>query len=175
MGNMLSVRTSDFEELARHPERASEGVTLVPGLSTSTFVAPLSFLQDLANDPDPRQRLADLADALIEEEYAYAMTVLTERDTGIYNTLWFLPAPGIQHGPRVKVMINPARTSRPGGRQATVPFDRNKPAEGDISPALERQVRDWIDLNRDALTKAWNLEYEGTSDFLDALKPLPKQ
>jgi hypothetical protein len=173
MSEMFDITVQSFDELAQHPERARHGATLVPGMSL--FVAPISLLQDLAKAPDAGQRLADFADALIEEEYAYAMTVLTERNTGIYNTLWFLPAPGIQHGPRVKVMIDPARTSRPGGKQAAVPFDRSKPAEGDISPALERDVRDWIDLNRDALMKAWNLEYEGTSDFLDALKPLPKK
>jgi|SRR5579871_396415 hypothetical protein len=169
----IRVRSSAFEELAAHPELAREGATVVSG--TGAFVLPISLLQDMATAPDARQRLADLADALIEEEYAFAMTVLNEDDTGIFNTLWFQPAPGIAHGPRIKVMIDPPKAVRPGGQQATVPFDPDKPAEGGISSALERQVRAFIELNRDALLKEWNREFGSTREFLAAIKPLPKK
>jgi hypothetical protein len=167
------VRSSDFSDLAIHPERARDGVTVVPG--TGTAVLPITLLDDIAKAPDAQQRLADVVDALIEEEYAFAMTVLDEDDTGIFNNLWYQPAPGIQHGPRIKVMLDPARAVRPGGKQASVPFDPNKAAEGDISPALERQVRDFIELNREALLKEWNREFGSTKQFLAALQPLPKK
>ncbi len=166
----IPVRSSDFSELASHPERAQEAATVVPG--TGTAVLPITLLTGIVASPDARQRLADFVDALIEEEYAFAMTVLNEDDTGIFNTLWFQPAPGIQHGPRIKVMIDPAKAVSPGGQQASVPFDPDKPVQGDIPLALERQVRAFIELNREALLKEWNREFGSTREFLAAIKPL---
>jgi hypothetical protein len=174
MLDRITIRSAAFEELMAHPELAGEtnSATVVTG--TEAFVAPISLLRELAKAPDAGQRLADIADALIEEEYAFALTVLDEDDTGIRNSLWFQPAPGIQHGPRIKVMIDPAKAVRPGGEQATVPFDPDKQAEGDISHALERQVRAFIELNREALMKEWNREFDSSKKFLAAIKPLPK-
>jgi hypothetical protein len=173
MGYDIPVRSSDFSELAAHPELAREGATVVSG--TGAFVLPIRLLAEMATAPDARQRLADIADALIEEEYAFAMTVLDEDDTGIVNTLWFQPAPGIQRRPLIKVMVNPATAVRPGGHQASVPFDPDKPAERDISPALERQMRAFIELNREVLLKEWNRQFKSTKAFLAAIKPLPKK
>lgn len=169
----IPVRSNDFTELASHPELARDGATVVPG--TGAFVLPITLLAEMAAAPDAQQRLADFADALIEEEYAFAVTVLNEDDTGIYNTLWFQPAPGIQHGPRIKVMIDPATAVSPGGKQASVPFDPDKPAQGDIPPPLERQVREFIELNREALLREWNRGFASTKQFLAALRPLPKK
>jgi hypothetical protein len=81
----------------------------------------------------------ELADSLIEEEFAYATAIL-DRTTQASPRTRFQPAPGIQHGPHNKVMIDPAFAMWPGGKQATVPFDPTKKAEGEISPALECQV-----------------------------------
>jgi hypothetical protein len=173
MGYDIPVRSSDFSELAAHPELAREGATVVPG--TGAFVLPITLLAEMATAPDARQRLANFADALIVEEYAFAITMLDEDDTGIVNSLRFQPAPGIQHGPRIKVMIDPATAVRPGGQQASVPFDPDRPAEGNISLALERQVRAFIELNRDVLLKEWNREFKSTKAFLAAIKPLPKK
>jgi hypothetical protein len=69
-------------------------------------------------------------------------------------------------------MIDPAHTVHPGGKQASVPFDPNRKAEGDIPPALEREVRAFIALNHDALMKEWNREFASTREFLDAVRPL---
>jgi hypothetical protein len=87
------ISTIALDELSAHSEFVREGAAVVSG--TGAFVAPISLLKELAGAPDAGQRIADLADALIEEEYAFAMTVLGELDTGISNTLWFQPAPGI--------------------------------------------------------------------------------
>lgn len=169
----IPISTIALDELPAHAEFVRQGTAAVVS-GTGTFLAPISILKEIAGAPDAGQRLADFIDALIEEDYAFAMTVLSEADTGIHNTLWFQPAPGIQHGPQIKVMIDPAKTVRPGGKQASVPFDPTRKAEGDIAPALERQVRAFIELNRDALLKEWNREFASTREFLDALKPLPR-
>jgi hypothetical protein len=165
------VRSSDFGELASHPELAQESATVIPGTGTAV---PITLLTEIASAPDARERLADIADALIEEEYAFAMTVLNEEDTGIFNTLWFQRAPGIRDGPRIKVMIDPAKAVSPGRKQPSIPFDPGKPVQGDISPALERQVRDFIELNREALLREWTRGFGSTRQFLAALRPLPE-
>jgi hypothetical protein len=53
-----------------------------------------------------------------------------------------------------------------------VPFDQ--PAIGPIPTQLERQVRQFIDLNRDALLEYWGLADGGptTDEFTARLKPI---
>jgi hypothetical protein len=174
MGTM-EIATRDVTELTIHPEllRQTGTATVVSG--TGAFFAQISTLQEIAAAPDAAKQLEAMVEALLEKQFEYAMTILDEDDTGIKNNLWFQPVPGGQHGPRIKVMIDPLRAVRPGGKEATVPFDSNAPATGDISSALEGQVRAFIDLNRDVLIKYWNLEYASTKKFLAELKPLPRR
>jgi hypothetical protein len=170
----VTVRSSELAELTEKPELIQQAGTATLVTGTGAFISQISTLQEIAGAPDVRERLEDFVEALLEEEYAFAMTVLDEDDTGIRNSLWFQPTPGIRHGPRIKVMIDPMKAVRPGGKQATVPFAPDKPAEGDISQALERQVRAFIELNREVLMKEWNREFESSKKFLAAIKPLPK-
>jgi hypothetical protein len=57
--------------------------------------------------------------------------------------------------------------------EATVPFAKDKFASGPISPALERQVRAFIELNKPVLVDYWNLKIS-TNKFLSRLRPLPR-
>jgi hypothetical protein len=97
------------------------------------------------------------------------MAILGTEVTGIENTLWFLPVPTGQHGPRIKVAIDPPHAIRQGGTD--VPFDEEKPASGPISPALERQVRTFIEDNKAALLDYWNLVIT-TDKFIARLRPI---
>jgi hypothetical protein len=170
----ITIRSSDFGELAKNPEfHQPHTATVVQG--TGTFVAPISLLRDIARAPDAVRQLEDVIEALTEQEFLYAMAILDADDTGIANTLWFIPVPEGQHGPRIKVAIDPPRAVRPGGVEATVPFDRDQPATGPIPPALERQVREFIELNCDALLKYWRLEFPSTRKFISQLRPLPRR
>ncbi len=137
----ISIRSSDLNELVNKPEliRQAGTATLVSG--TGTFIAPISMLREIAGAPDAVQQLEDIVEALAEQEQLYAMAILGAAVTGIANTLWYIPVPEGQHGPRIKVAIDPPYAKRPGGTEATVPFDEGKPASGPITPALERQVR----------------------------------
>jgi hypothetical protein len=65
--------------------------------------------------------------------------------------------PTSQHGPRIKVAIDPPDSIRQGGVEATVLFAADKPASDPIPPALERQVRAFIELNKPMLMDYWNL------------------
>jgi hypothetical protein len=78
-----------------------------------------------------------------------------------------------QHDPTIEVAIDPPDASRQGGVAATVPFAQDKSASGPISPALERQVRAFIELNKPVLVDYWNLKIS-TNKFLSQLRPLPR-
>src|SRR5262249_61490529 len=90
---------------------------------------------------------------------------------GMATPLWSTPAPEGQHGPGIKVAMDPPHAKRPGGAEATVPFDEGKPASGPIPPALERQVRAFIALNKQALLDYWNLTTT-TDEFVTQLRPI---
>jgi len=167
----VTIRSSELAELTNHPELMQEAgtVTVVPG--TGAFVAPISTLRRLAEAPDAAQQLEEIAEALAEREQLYAMAILGSAVTGIANTLWYIPVPDGQHGPRIKVAIDPPHAKRPGGAEATVPFDEAEPMSGPIPPALERQVRAFIALNKPALLDYWNLKTT-TDEFVAQLRPI---
>src|SRR5215475_12412865 len=98
----VTIRSSELAELTNHPELIQEAgtVTVVPG--TGAFVAPISMLRTLAEAPDAVQQLGEIAEALAEQEQLYAMAILGSAVTGIANTLWYIPVPEGQHGPRIK-------------------------------------------------------------------------
>jgi hypothetical protein len=167
----VTIRSSELAELTNHPELIQDAgtVTVMPG--TGAFVAPISMLRRLAEAPDAAQQLGDIAEALAEQEQLYAMAILGSAVTGIANTLWYIPVPEGRHGPRIKVAIDPPQAKRPGGIEATVPFDEGKPASGPILPALERQVRAFIALNKPALLDYWSLKTT-TDEFVTQLRPI---
>src|SRR5262249_29780980 len=123
--------------------------------------------------PDAGQKLGDMVEALLEQEFAYAMAILDVDVTGIENILWFQPVPTGQHGPRIKVAIAPPYAIRQGGVEATVPFSQYKSASGPSATALERRVRAFIELNKPVLMDYWNLKIS-TNKFLSQLRPLPR-
>ena len=168
----VTIRSSDIAELAAKPELMKENGTATVVAGTGAFVAPISVLREISGAPDAVQQLANMVEGLAEQEYLYAMAILGTKVTGLANTLYYLPVPEGQHGPRIKVAIDPAHTFRRGGIEATVPFDEGKPASGGpISPALEGQVRAFIAVNRAALLAYWNLE-TSTDEFIAALRPI---
>jgi hypothetical protein len=133
---------------------------------------PIAILLDIAGAPDAGRQLKELVGALQEQEFAYATAILDTDDTGIENTLWFTPVPGGVDGPRIKVAIDPAKAIRDSGLTGTVPFDAS--AVEQISPALEKQVRAFIELNRDVLMRYWRLDPSITSSkkFAELLRPI---
>jgi hypothetical protein len=167
------VRSADIGELTEHPEIAQQNGTATVLAGTGAFVAPISMLREIAAAPDAGQKLGDIVEALLEQEFQYAMAILDADVTGIENILWFQPVPTGEHGPRIKVAIDPPDSIRQGGVEATVPFAADKPASGPIPPALERQVRAFIELNKPALMDYWNLKIT-TNKFLLQLRPLPR-
>src|SRR5216684_1732862 len=149
----VTVRSSDLGELTNHPELAQQSGTATVLAGTGAFIAQISMLQEIAAAPDAGRKLGDMVEALLEQEFAYAMAILDVDVTGIENILWFQPVPTGQHGPRVKVAIDPPDAIRQGG--------------------LERQVRAFIELNKPVLMDYWNLKIS-TNKFLSQLRPLSR-
>jgi len=164
----ITIRSSEPAEFAEHPERVLEAGSVTSMIGTGTFVAPIAMLRDLAKMS--REEIEDLADALAEQELQ-AMARLGSKVTGINHTLWFIPTLGGRHGPRIKVAIDPKQATRLGGKEASVPFDRDKPASGNIPTRLEFQVRQFIELNQAALLAYWNDE-TSTDEFIAQLRPI---
>jgi hypothetical protein len=169
----ITIRSSELAELTDKPELIQQAGTATVVAGTGAFVAPISVLREIAGAPDAIQQLEDMVEALAEQEQLYAMAILGSVVTGIANTLWYIPVPEGQHGPRIKVAIDPPHAKRPGGTEATVPFGEGKPASGAITPALERQVRAFIELNKAALLDYWNLNTT-TDEFVAQLRPINK-
>jgi hypothetical protein len=145
--------------------------TITPSSSGTAAVVPIEWLQQINASGVRPGELEQLLEALNRsQEIEDAIAVLDEDDTGIENTLWFIPAAGAQHGPRIKVAIDPKRAVSPGGKIAAVPFDAATKPE--IAAALERQVREFIELNREALLQYWNPQIPSTKKFLAMLKPI---
>jgi hypothetical protein len=176
MLDRVTIRSAeDFGELAAHPERVREANSATVVAATGSVVTSLAMWKELSRMPGAPAALVDFTEALLEKEYEYAMAILDEDDTGIKNNMWFVPVPEGQQGPRLEVAIDPANAVRRGGLMATVPFDPTRKAEGPIPKALERDVREFIELNRLVLMRYWNLEYSSTKKFTADLQPLPKR
>jgi hypothetical protein len=109
---------------------------------------PIAILLDIAGAPDAGRQLKEQVGACD------------------------LPPGGVD-GPRIKVAIDPAKAIRDSGLTATVPFDAS--AVEQISPALEKQVRAFIELNRDVLMRYWRLDpsITSTKKFAELLRPIP--
>jgi hypothetical protein len=166
-----TVRSSELAELTEKVELIQQAGTATVVSGTGTFIAPISMLRSLVGAPDAVQQLEDIVEALAEQEQLYAIAILGSAVTGIANTLWYIPIPEGQHGPRIKVAIDPPHAKRPGGTEAIVPFDEGKPASGPIPAGLERQVRAFIELNKAALPDYWNLNTT-TDEFVAQLRPV---
>jgi hypothetical protein len=76
--------------------------------------------------------------------------------TGITHTVFISPRGKAQHGPRIKVAINPPNSISPLGQVATVTFDCS--VVGKIDPELAQQVIRFIEINRAVLLEYWNYE-----------------
>src|SRR5258707_5739232 len=119
----ITIRSSELAELTDKPELIQQAGTATVVAGTGAFVAPISVLREIAGAPDAVQQLEDIVEALAEQEQLYAMAILGAAVTRIANTLWYIPVPEGQHGPRIKVAIEPPYAKRSGGTQSTGPFD----------------------------------------------------
>jgi hypothetical protein len=149
----MHILTLDERDVRPGNIRQADGTaTIITG--TNTFFASIATMKELARSPADLQNFIA---ALEEREAEEDMVSAWPEDTGVDNAIKILPRMGASHGPRIKVALDPP--DRPTGSLATVPFDSATVPE--IPSRLERQVRAFIDLNREALVAFYDGEISG--------------
>jgi hypothetical protein len=162
----LKVRPAPEEGTIEVPELGT--ASIVPG--AGGFVASIETLRKLAEEGVSLLQIVDtLEEAYEEQEHLYAIAILTTATTGIDNTVYMIPVPEGRHGPRLKVLLDPAHAKRPGGKEATVPFDADTVPP--VDAGIERQVRQFIELNRDVLLAYWKGDL-ATDEFVKQIRPI---
>lgn len=105
------------------------------------------------------------------DEWIASMVSLRSRHTGLDNTV-FVSAKFPGHRPRVKVAVDPPTHIDHHGRSASVAIDTGELLAGEsLPPKVLARVREWLDINRDALLDYWE-ERIDTAELLERLRKL---
>jgi hypothetical protein len=138
---------------------------LVLSSSSSTATISLDLLKQInSNGVRPGELSVLLAaiaqeqerqDALDEEINADMVSYRT-KTTGVDNTV-FISVENPRHGPRIKVAIDPPTHVDPVGNNASVSIaDGSIVAGGALPSNVHKQVRRFIELNRNTLLDYWH-------------------
>lgn len=95
-------------------------------------------------------------DELAERELLQEMVSVTKAETGVDNTIWISPKGNTRHAPRIKLAIDPPDSFDPRGETASIMIDDGKVVAGEVPSKLGKQVRKFLDLNRDVLLEYWD-------------------
>jgi hypothetical protein len=114
----------------------------------------------------------DLADELAERELAEEMVSYRKNVTGIDHTVFISPKGHTRHGPRIKLAIDPPDSIDPRGKTGSIGIDDATVLAGEnVCAALLEQVRQFIDLNREALLDYWEYRIDA-EELCRRLKPI---
>jgi hypothetical protein len=100
--------------------------------------------------------VVNISDELAERELLEEMVSYRKGVTGVDNTVFISPRGLTQHAPRIKVAIDPPDSINPNSKTASVAIDSGDIVAGDVSADVLKQVRQFIELNHDALLDYWN-------------------
>lgn len=90
--------------------------------------------------------------------------------TGVDNTIFISPKGKTRHTARIKLAIDPPHAVDPQSETAAVTFADDAVVAGDVPPDLLKQVRRFIDANRDVLLDCWEYRID-TEELSQRLKP----
>lgn len=110
--------------------------------------------------------------ALIEDEDLFEMVNVRPELSGLPFIVWISEKGGARHDVRVKVSPGPKV------REFVATVSVRPKVEliaGDLSTPDLALVRDWVELNRDAIIKYWNGDILYTDEALAALTKLPSR
>jgi Domain of unknown function (DUF4160) len=157
---------TDLDDIRRSIERA-----LPPDVAATLRDDGIALALTPSSDLGP---IVTISDQLAEMEQLEHMVTYKKNVTGVDNTIFISPGVRVQHGPRVKVAINPPDSINPLSEQASVSISTGEVVAGEVSPALLKQVRKFIELNRDVLLEYWDARI--TTDVLQArLQAVPAE
>jgi len=113
-----------------------------------------------------------LAEQLAEEEELTADMVSYRKDvTGLDNTV-FVSVRFPRHSPRIKVAIDPPDSLNPDGNNASVAIHDGSVTAGHLPARALKQVRQFIELNRNVLLDYWEMHIDG-NQLKERLRPVP--
>jgi hypothetical protein len=90
------------------------------------------------------------------DEELFLMTNLYPATTGLPMVIWVGPSYGAQHDIRIKVMMTHGTRMDPGNLAVVAVRPTPHVVAGQLAPADERAVAQWIALNENAIIDHWN-------------------
>ncbi len=111
-----------------------------------------------------------LADELAEQELLEEMVSYRKKTTGVDHIVFVFPKGNTRHGPRIKLAINPPDSLNPRAETTSSTFD-GEVVDGVVPSWLLKQVRRFLELNRDALTDFWEYRISG-DDLQERLRSI---
>jgi hypothetical protein len=153
------VFTSEAEFL-EHPERLVEHMRAkarinIPDLGYTT--APISEFPYVGEGGD----LDEAGD----------MTSLRKNKTGVDNTMFISTKGYGQHGPRIKIAIDPPYAFTPEGKTASMAIHDCSVIEAYMPMPLVEQAKKFIEANRDVLLEYWDGKIP-TDEMIERLKAI---
>ena len=117
------------------------------------------------------QPIVDISDELAERELLGDMVSYRKKKTGVDNTIFISQKGYARHGARIKIAIDPPHSIDVTSRTASVSINSGKVAQGEVSPALLKQVQKFIALNREVLLQYWDARID-TDELAEQLRPI---
>jgi hypothetical protein len=127
-------------------------------------------LTDLGYSIVPTAEIVDFADELAEEELVEETVSYRKNVTGVDKTIFISPKGKTRHSPRIGLAIDPAHTVDPQSETAAVTTADGAVVAGAVPPDLLKQVRRFIDANRDVLLDYWEYRID-TEELRQRLRP----
>jgi hypothetical protein len=117
------------------------------------------------------QSVVSISDELAERELVGEMVSFRNDVTGVDNTIFISTRGHAQHASRIKLAIDPPDSLNPLSETASVAIVSGDVIAGEVPAKLLRQVRKFIELNRDVLLDYWDYRID-TKQLERALKPV---
>jgi hypothetical protein len=110
------------------------------------------------------------AESIIEDiNEAEDMAALRPDVTGVDNTVFVSPKGYARHAARIKIAVDPPHSLDPTAKKASMAIHDYSITGAYLPPEIVEQARQFIDRNRDALTRYWNHEID-TREMVKQLK-----
>lgn len=140
--------------------------------SGTAAVVPIAWLREVNAHGIQPGELEPLLDELAEVELLEEMVSFRKNVTGIDNTVFISPKGQTRHAPRIKVAISPPDSLNPSTGTASIAIHDGSVAAGeDVSPALLREVQQFIEANRPVLQDYWDYRIDA-DDLRQRLKKI---
>jgi hypothetical protein len=153
-----------------HPSSTAEIIADLQRFLDHMRAGLMINLTDLGYSIVPTAEIVDFADELAEEELLEETVSYRKNVTGVDKTIFISPKGKTRHSPRIGLAIDPAHTVDPQSETAAVTTADGAVVAGAVPPDLLKQVRRFIDANRDVLLDYWEYRID-TEELRQRLRP----